>query len=187
MKILAIADRPPSKPIYEIMKDNPNIDLIVTLGDLDFMILRELKNITHIPKLGVYGNHCSMNYFEDLGIINMHLNTFEYGGYLFGGFEGCVRYKEDSNSALYTQEEATELMKDFPRVDILLCHAPPRGVNDEESISHQGFDAFSLYCQKNKPQYLFHGHTYPKKEELITKYYETEIIYVQGEKIIIIN
>lgn len=187
MKILAIADRPPRESIRSIL-DKDHIDLICILGDLDLFSLSELKEITHIPKLGIYGNHDSGTYFEPLGIVNMHLKTYEYNGLVFGGFEGCVRYKNDPHAKMYTQEEASKLLKDFPRVDVMLVHCPPYGVNDEpDELAHQGFIALREYVEQKKPKYLLHGHTYPTAETLVTKLGDTEVIYVYEDKIIELN
>ena len=79
MIVLAIADRTPRESIIGLV-DKHSIELICTLGDLDHNSLHELKDITDIPKIGVYGNHCSGSYFDELGIKNMHLSTFEYKG-----------------------------------------------------------------------------------------------------------
>jgi uncharacterized protein len=156
MILLAIADRAPREKIKTILDKNP-VQMICTLGDLDQMALAELEDIHNIPKLGVYGNHCSGMYFEPLGITNMHLKTFEFGGLTFGGFEGCVRYKNDPYAKMYTQEEATELLKDFPHVDIMLVHCPPYGIHDEpKELPHQGYKALREYLEKKKPRYLLH-------------------------------
>lgn len=187
MKILAIADRPPREKISSILATNP-VEMICTLGDLDEFSLAELKGITDIPKLGVYGNHCSGMYFEELGIKNMHLKTFEFGGLVFGGLEGCVKYKNDAyGGKMYSQEEATELFNDFPRVDVMLVHCPPYGVNDEpEELAHQGYKALREYVEQKKPKYLLHGHTYPTPDNIITKFADTEIIYVYEDKLIVL-
>jgi hypothetical protein len=185
MKILAIADRPPREKIKSILEKNSDIDLICTLGDLDYFSLIALQNIKDIPKIGVYGNHCSGKYFDELGIVNLHLKTFEHKGLIFGGFEGSVRYKNDQYAKMYTQEEAESLLKNFPVVDILLAHCPPYGINDEPNeLAHQGFHALRKYIETQKPKYLFHGHTYPKDEEMITQYQDTQITYVYADKII---
>lgn len=184
MRILAISDRPPKRKIKEIISEQ-TIDLIVTLGDLDQSQIRELEDITHIPKIGVYGNHDSGMYFEPLGIQNMHLATYEQGGIVFGGFQGCVRYKENPDAIMCTQEEATELLKDFPRVDVFLAHCPPYGINDEpEEVTHQGFKAFRDYIERHQPAYLFHGHTYPTEESMITEYAGTKIEYIYSDRIL---
>ncbi len=90
MTILALADRVPNVSIIDLITTH-NVDLICTLGDLSYFALKELEMVTNIPKIGVYGNHCSGNYFELLNIYNLHLKTLEYQGLVFGGFEGlCV-------------------------------------------------------------------------------------------------
>lgn len=184
MLILAIADRPPSQPIKGLIsKTKP--DVIVTLGDLEEHQIRELVDIHDIPKLGVYGNHCSGSYMDVLGITNMHLETLKIKGVTFGGFEGSVRYKDSIYAKMYTQEQASALLASFPRVDVMLAHCPPYGVNDEpDDVAHQGFKGLRDYVGRTNPKYLFHGHTYPEKNEVVTKLFNTEIIYVFGERLI---
>lgn len=184
MKILVIADRPPKENIKKVISQN-NVELICTLGDLSYLDIKELSDINNIPKIGVYGNHDSGRYFEELGIINVHLKTFEFNGFILGGFQGSVRYKDSPAALMYTQEEAFELLKDFLYVDVVLAHCPPYGINDEpEELAHQGFKALRKYLEEKKPKYLFHGHTYPSSDKLITQFGETKIIYVYGDKII---
>ena len=51
----------------------------------------------------------------------MHLSTFEYKGLVSGGFEGSVRYKNDQSYVpMYTQEEASQMLANFPSSR---CHA----------------------------------------------------------------
>lgn len=87
MKILFFADRPPDKPIKKILEENPGVELIVTLGDLYSFDISELAEITDIPKIGVYGNHCDGRYMETLGIENMHLKFRDFGGVRFFGYQ----------------------------------------------------------------------------------------------------
>ena len=182
MKVLAIADRPPRTPLPEtIERERP--DLIVTLGDLDMYALRGLDTVTDVPKLGVYGNHCSGNYFPEFGIGNMHHATKEVQGVVFGGFEGSIRYKA-GDSPMYTEEEATALLADFPYVDVLLTHSPPRGVHDESDPAHQGFEALRDYVLRVQPTYLLHGHTYTSlgtQESLLGR---TKIVHVYADQIL---
>lgn len=187
MNILAIADRPPRRSIKETLAEQ-KIDLIVTLGDLEFSEIRELRDVTNIPKLGVYGNHCSGMYFDELGIKNMHLQTFEFGGLTFGGFEGCVRYKESKYAPMYTQEEASALLANFPHVDVMLVHCPPYGINDDiTDPAHTGYKGLLEYLATQEPKYLFHGHTYPSYDTLVKKWQNTTIEYVYQERIIVLE
>ncbi len=184
MKILAISDRPPRRSILQILEESP-VDLICTLGDLEFGDIAELRQIKTIPKIGVYGNHCSGKYFESLDIYNMHLKTFEYHGVLFGGIEGCVRYKESPYAKMYTQEEVEIMMKSFPHVDVMLAHCPPYGVNDEpDDPTHAGYVGLREYVERERPRYLLHGHTYPTETTMMTKLQDTEIVYVYQDRIV---
>ena len=184
MKILAISDRPPRERVSTILQTTP-IELVCTLGDLQQSELAGIEEVHTIPKIGVYGNHCSGTYFEPLGITNMHLKTFEHRGVIFGGFEGSVRYKNDPYAKMYTQDEAKELLKDFPYVDVMLVHCPPYGINDEkDELAHQGFIALREYVELKQPRYLLHGHTYPTAETMVTHFCNTEIIYVYQDKIV---
>lgn len=180
MKVIAIADQKPTVSIIETVQQFQP-DVIVLLGDLDYFEVKELQQITHIPKLGVYGNHCSGMYFEEIGVQNMHMQVTQIQGVTFGGFEGCVRYKESSYAKMYTQEEATSLLTTMPYTDVMLCHAPPYGINDEpEDPTHAGFIGLKQYVETMHPKLLFHGHTYPKQDELVTHYQQTQIQYVSG-------
>jgi len=86
---------------------------------------------------------------------------------------------------MYTQEEATQLLKDFPHVDIMLTHCPPYGINDEPGEpAHEGFKALVEYLDRHHPTHLLHGHTYPTDATLQTSYNSTKIIYVSGDKVI---
>lgn len=183
MNILAIADRRPKIDIQDVVRQN-NIELIVTLGDLTREDLLQLEQITTIPKIGVYGNHDSGTYMSDLGIWDMHLKVWDYKGLRFGGFQGCVRYKENPDAIMCTQEEATRLMANFPKVDVFLCHCPPRGINDEEEVAHQGFDAIRDYIEREQPKVLLHGHTYPTEENVVKQHGLTRIEYVFEYKIV---
>lgn len=185
MKILAIADRRPDINIIDTVRDN-EIELLVTLGDLYREDLLALEQITNIPKIGVYGNHDSGSYMNELGIWDMHLKIWDYKGLRFGGFQGCVRYKDSAHAIMCSQEEAIELMSGFPKVDVFICHCPPRGINDEEEIAHQGFDALRNYIDLEQPKVLMHGHTYPTEENITKQSGPTRIEYVYGYKIITI-
>lgn len=184
MRAFVIADRAPQGSIRQIISDN-QIDIIITLGDLTHSDLSELSLITNIPKIGVYGNHCLGTYMEPLGIINMHLQTYSYGGLLFGGFQGCVRYKQNPEAIMYSQQEASELMKGFPQVDVFLSHAPPYGINDEpEELAHQGFYGLRTYLDTLPPKMWLHGHTYPTEETIIKQYKTTVIQYVYRQALV---
>jgi Icc-related predicted phosphoesterase len=184
MNALVIADHNPHINISQVVHDN-NVQLIITLGDLTREDIFELQQITNIPKIGVYGNHDSGNYMSELGIVDMHLKTWQYNGLTFGGFQGCVRYKENPEALMYTQEQAEQMLSGFLPVDVFLSHCPPYGINDEpEEVAHQGFMALRHYLDKTSPKVWLHGHTYPTEETLIKQYEQTRIEYVSRYRIV---
>lgn len=185
MKLLCIADRPPQQSITKTLSDNPDIVAVVTLGDLDYFMLRELESV-HLPKFGIYGNHCSKTYFPDLGIENLHGKISSFMGKTILGIEGCERYKDDPHAALYSQEEMFEILKDMPRADIVITHAPPYGVHDDPNdTAHRGWKALREYVEKHQPDYVLHGHTYPSKGEVVIDLIgKTKVIFVYMDKIV---
>ena len=44
--------------------------------------------------------------------------------------------------------------------DILLTHAPARGLGDLDTRAHQGFECFVELLDKYQPKYLIHGHVH---------------------------
>lgn len=183
MKALVIADRGPKLDIAQLAHKE-KVDIVITLGDLERHDLLSLKELTDVPKVGIYGNHCSGTYMEELGIVNMHLQVAELNGVTFAGLQGCVRYKSAPDAIMYNQEEVWPMLKDMPRVDVFLAHCPPRGVNDEEEVAHQGFDALRDYVERMQPRVLLHGHTYPTEENMVHSLGSTQIVYVHKYRIV---
>lgn len=183
MKALIIADRNPHINIVEVVQTN-NVELVITLGDLTREDILALQQLTTIPKIGVYGNHDSGTYMPELGIMDMHLKTWSFQGVTYGGFQGCVRYKENPDAIMYTQEQARQMIAGFPPVDIFISHCPPRGINDEEEVAHQGFIGLREYIDQKAPKIWLHGHTYPTEQSLVTQHGSTKIEYVFGYKLL---
>lgn len=184
MKILAIADKKPDV-LLELLEQN-SFNTIITLWDLYKDEISELQSI-NIPKVGVFWNHCNIyqdNYMEELWITNLHLKTTRIWNLVFGWFEWCVKYKEQEHF-MYTQEEANTLIQQLPKVDVLVTHSPPLWINDNEDPAHIWFEAIKNYINQYSPKYLFHWHSYDDGT-FVNKYKNTEIIYVNGTKIIYI-
>lgn len=156
MKVLHYSDRT-SVNFTELYNQ---CDLLVTTGDLtlfDFPGLEEAARKK--PAFGVYGNHDSGNYMERLGIINLHNKVHEFAGMKWGGFQGCLKYKE--SDFMYTEEEAKIWADTFPQVDVLLLHAGPKGILDDPSDDvHAGSENIRRYVAEKKPKYVFVGHQY---------------------------
>ena len=183
IRALCIADKAPAKPIKHSLETG-NINLIITLGDLDISEISYLAEVNTIPKIGVYGNHCIPGYMEELNIINLHLQTITIDGRIFGGFEGCIKYKNHPYAKMYTQEEASSKLESMPAVDVLISHSPAFGINDDVDPAHIGFTGLRDYLDNNSVQFFLHGHTYPRESELITTYRNTNILYIHSDQIV---
>lgn len=171
MKILIISDTS-VKNVEQLIKE---CDLLVTCGDLSPWMFQ------HVNKrwFGVYGNHCDGKYIEELGGENLHLKTKTFSSLTFGGFESCIKYKEELQPVpLYTQDQVATLIKGFPPVDIFVSHSPPYGLLDDITDHvHTGFTAFRDYIDRNSPKYFLCGHLYSNED---MKYKDTKIIRTYG-------
>lgn len=96
--------------------------------------------------------------------------TRRVGGVLFAGLGGSMRYNKGKNQYTEIQMYA-KIIRLIPRliinklrfgrfIDILLTHAPPRGVNDLNDPCHRGFRAFVWFIKIFRPRYLVHGHVH---------------------------
>jgi Icc-related predicted phosphoesterase len=189
MRVLALADRPFHADVAKLAASH-DVDAILTLGDLEPSWLESLDKCSQ-PKLGVYGNHDHQPYMTWFGIDDVHLNRIELdNGVSFAGFEGCVKYKRpDARSGpSYTQRQARRLIRKLPAADVLLCHCPPRGVNDDpEDPAHVGYEALRRWVLDKRPRWLLHGHTYPSPGSLLTRIGDTQVVYVNGAKVVELN
>lgn len=70
------------------------------------------------------------------------------------------------------------MLKHFPRVDVFVAHNSPRGIHERGDDTHQGFDGFLSYIEKNQPRYFIHGHQHLDK---VTRIGDTTVIGVFGE------
>lgn len=82
-----------------------------------------------------------------------------------------------------TQEYCTAVMSAVPKVDILITHCPPRGINDNHDPSHYGFEGLRTWVEREKPRFVFHGHTYDFGK-FVRKFEDTGIVYVNGWKVV---
>jgi len=184
MRLLVVADEAPPTGAAELVDGN-SADAVVTLGDLPADWMAELAEV-HVPRLGVHGNHDADGQLEGSGAENMHLRVGEVGGWTFAGFEGCVRFSAGPHQ--YTQEQALQLARALPPAEILLCHCPPAGVNDEpDDPAHTGFDGLREWVQRHGPRYLLHGHTTPDPRHRATSFGDTRVYWVRGARVVVLR
>lgn len=182
MRVLALADKRP--PVdAAAMALQARVDAVVCLGDLDLAWIESITSLA-LPKLGVHGNHDPDHVLREVEVDDLHLRRTSLGGMTFAGFEGCVRYRRHGDHQ-YTQKEATKLARKLPAADVLLCHCPPRGINDDpEDPAHTGFEGLRDWVDRYGPRHVLHGHTHPLPGRIMSRYGDTQVHYVSGARII---
>ena len=165
MKILFLADEE-VKSYWDFFRkeDFAEIDLIVSCGDLSPAYLSFLTTMTAIPVLYVHGNHddkYKLNPPE--GCICIEDTVYQYKDLRIMGLGGCKRYNRGINQ--YTEAEMAKRIRKMGRsikkhkgVDIVVTHAPAKGIHDGEDLCHQGFEVFNRLIEDLKPKYFIHGH-----------------------------
>lgn len=101
---------------------------------------------------------------------------YNNGGHQFTEFEMFLRIFKMIPKLFYNR------IRHGRFVDILITHAPPRGLGDREDRCHTGFKAFLWFMRHFKPRYLVHGHVHliDMNAQRVLQYRQTEIINVFG-------
>ena len=159
-------------------------DAVVLLGDLSPEWLDVLGRFADLPVMGVYGNHDDGRYLEARNMTDLHLTSAEVDHLRFTGFQGCVRYKPGA-PLQYTQREANRMARRLPNADVLLSHAPPRGVHEEPEgdRAHEGFEALREYIWRVQPRLAIHGHTPPPPRGAV-RVGGTKVVHVVGASLV---
>jgi Icc-related predicted phosphoesterase len=187
VKILCVSDQIDPLVYSPFIKERfTDVDMILAAGDLPMDYLDFIISILNKPLFFVFGNHHTeqMKYFrknqeipfmenEDreflcFGAIHLGSKVRIEEGFIVAGLGGSMRYNRGPNQ--FTDFEMfLETIKLIPRlmwnrvflgrfVDVLLTHAPPKGIHDKNDKCHWGFKAFLWFMKVFKPRYLVHGH-----------------------------
>lgn len=166
------------------------VDLIVACGDLPFDYLARLVNALDLPLVFVPGNHdpdvagyrtsrSGLSVRAGMpaalpwppGAINVDGRIVDVAGLRIAGLGGSPRYNRGPNQ--YTEAQQARRARALVRrarwphtrdgrgVDVLLTHAPPRGVGDGEDGPHLGFHCLHRLLRRLRTPLLLHGHVHP--------------------------
>lgn len=164
MKILAVSDVPSDK-YYEYFKPGmlDEFDMILSCGDLRPEYIEFLVTMSHCPLVYVHGNHDDSYGREPQGCICADDRIVEVGGLRILGLGGSYYYRD--GKYMYTEKQMKSRVrklwlsiKRHGGFDILLTHAPARGLNDFDTLPHRGFECFNTLIEKYEPSYFIHGH-----------------------------
>ena len=194
MKILVVSDEE-SPALWDHYRPGmlSDVDLILSAGDLKAEYLSFLVTMANVPLLYVRGNHDEAFEIappEGCECIDGRLVTVN--GLRIMGLGGSLKYRKAPNQ--YTERQmawrAGKLrlrLRLAGGLDILLTHAPARGIGDEESVSHRGFETFLSLMDRYRPRYLVHGHVhrrYGPAWQRIRRYGDTTVVNACGWYII---
>jgi Icc-related predicted phosphoesterase len=99
-------------------------------------------------------------------------------GLLLAGLGGSIRYRPDGEHQYTQSEMARRVLALAPRlwlnrlrygraVDILITHAPPKGIHDGTDPAHVGFTAFNRFIERFRPRYVLHGHSHVWRRDTV--------------------
>ena len=188
MKILCIADEE-----LTIFWDSyvpgrlKEYDLILSSGDLKAAYLSFIVTMARAPVMYVHGNHdTGYAVTEPEGCDSIDGQMVEYRGLRILGLGGCLWYRPGDHQ--YSEKEMRKRIwklrwqiAKYGGVDIIVTHAPPRGVGDGEDRAHQGFETFLEVMDTYRPRYLLHGHvhlSYGRDRTREREYHDTKVINV---------
>jgi Icc-related predicted phosphoesterase len=202
LRVLAVSDVVEPQLYNSSVKEwLGHVDLIVSCGDLPPGFLDFLMTMLDAPLVHVLGNHCYENFDpceggclqgQYLGAFDLNGRVAEHHGLILAGMEGSPLYNNGPHQ--YTEKQAAlNLLRLYPALmrekirsgrylDILVTHAPPRGIHDGDDVAHMGFKSLLGFIERFKPTLVLHGHThrYYPMQPVRTNYKDTEIINVYG-------
>ena len=156
------------------------VDLVLALGDtVDCLILEAAAAYQCNRIYAVKGNHDPATPFPK-PIVDLDIQTVEFGGLTFGGLSGSWKYKP-AGHFLYEQEEVDDLLAGFPKVDVFISHNSPLSIHDKPDGIHTGFSALLAYVQRQQPHLLIHGHQHRNIETMVGR---TRVLGVYGHQVI---
>lgn len=202
LRILAVSDEVDQRIYSTTLRERmPDIQLVIGCGDVPASYLEFLTDSLHKPVFYVLGNHAEeVTRAGELGVTRLPEGCVNLGGkvvrdsyhgLIMAGLPGSPRYSEREPIQYTEKQMAWMMIRMIPRLlwntirhgralDVLVTHAPPRGINDQEDIAHRGFITMRHFLKWFHPTYQLHGHVhlYDRSKSHIAHYRQTEIINV---------
>ena len=199
MKVLAVSDQVDPRLYNPAVKTNlPGVELILGCGDLPAHYLDFLASTLSAPLFYVAGNHdvwltdpVPGEPHRSFGGTDLDEQVVAHQRLLLGGLAGSMRYNRNAGAQYTEPEMARKASRMIPRLlwnrlrygrylDVLITHAPPKGIHDTNDLCHTGFNALLRFMDRFEPRYLLHGHVhrYSPDEPAETRYGRTQVINV---------
>lgn len=171
MHILALSDRiVPHLHSPNVIKSFGDVELVVACGDLPADYLEYVLTQLNIPLVYVPGNHDPDTYHVPGGL-NIDGKLVNVNGAFILGLGGSRRYKKEGRHQYTEFDMRLRIARLIPKllsnrvrhrraIDVLVTHAPPRGIHDAKDLAHIGFTAFHDLLHIFRPALMLHGHTH---------------------------
>jgi Icc-related predicted phosphoesterase len=211
MRILTISDKVEPVLYGPYLRERVGkIDLVLGCGDLPGYYLEYIVGLLDAPLFYVHGNHdlpapptpgqaavsdAPPNLLE--WGVNLHGRAVHYRGLLLAGLDGCRRYKPGAPFQYSERQVGWQVFGLLQRLrwnrlrygrylDILITHAPPRGIHDAEDLPHQGFTSYLKLLRASRPALMIHGHTHVYNRSVVTEsdFGATRIINTYGYRVL---
>ena len=186
MRILAVSDVEDEAVAASLPARAGSIDLVLGCGDLTYEYLDFVATAAAAPLRAVHGNHdVPPEGLDDREVrvwwdgIDLHGRVVSIDGLLVGGLQGSPRYNKgpfqssEGDMWLAILGMAPALIANRIRhgrfIDVLVTHAPPRGIHDRPDPAHRGFAAFRTFLRWFRPRYHVHGHTHVFDTRMVTQ------------------
>ena len=187
MKILALSDQVVEQLYSPSIKERfGDVSLVVGCGDLPAFYLEFVVSMLNVPLIHIPGNHDPAAPRSDIDLVttscanNIDGHVIEEQGLLIAGLGGSIRYRPDGVNQYSQGEMAWRILAMTPRLcwnrarrgrylDILVTHAPPRGIHDAEDPAHVGFAPFNRFIARFRPRYLLHGHSHLYRRDAVSR------------------
>jgi Icc-related predicted phosphoesterase len=206
MRILAVSDVEDEAVTASVESKIGTIDLVISCGDLDYEYLDYVGTALGVPLRAVHGNHdVPPENNDDPAIpvwwrgIDLHGRVVSVNGLLIGGLEGSPVYSSGPYQSgeldvwLAILRMAPSLIVNRLRrgrfLDVLVTHAPPRGIHEGTDRAHRGFGALRTFLRLFQPRYHLHGHThvYDRRTQTTTQFGRTTVMNAYGARTVDIS
>lgn len=190
MKVLCVSDTVTPEFYNRLDAERfGRVDLLLSCGDLPPEYLSFLVGAFNAPLYYIRGNH-DIRYDSKPpeGCVDIHGRMVQHGPLKILGLEGSRWY--NGGPCQYTEAQMRKIVWRLrPKiwwnkgVDIVLTHAPPRGVHDAEDLCHRGFSVYRKLMDWHSPLYLLHGHIHDRftdDAQRITRHGSTRVINCYG-------
>jgi len=171
---------------YSFIVSMLNVPLLFVFGNHNLSGLADYKGKTQgaDPRVGIEPFHNALA----VGATFVEDRSYRHGKLLVAGLCGSIRYNDGGNQ--FTEfQMMSRILALAPQLwwnklrygrylDILLTHAPPRGIHDRPDKTHWGFKAFLSFMRWFEPRYLIHGHIhlYQLNEVRKSEYGKTTVL-----------